>query len=354
MLLAYIVEPFLLRNGETMSQNHTHHLESVAIAESFLALGYDVDVIDYRNAAFQPNRNYSFFVSARTNFVKISERLNKDCIKIAHLDTAHFLFNNAAAFGRLLEMQERRKASAWSLKVIEKNWAPEYADYCAVLGNQFTLDTYRYAGKKMFRLPVPTPIAYPSPEKKNVDSVRKNFLWFGSGGLVHKGLDLTLEAFSRLPDFHLTVCGPIESLSEREFRQAYIKELYETDNIDTIGWVDVSSTKFLDIMSNCIGLVYPSCSEGQSGAVITCMRAGLIPIISIESGVDVQDFGTLLKDCSVDEIVRSVSKLASASPSELLKRAIRTWQYAGQHHTQSRYSKRYQEMIKTIRADALN
>ena len=241
--------------------------------------------------------------------------------------------------------------TASSLKAIEKNWAPEHADYLAVLGNQFTLDTYRYAGKTMFRLPVPSTISFSSPEKKDIESARKRFLWLGSGGLVHKGLDRVLEAFSQLPDLHLTVCGPVDAPFERQFRQIYFKELYETDNIDTIGWIDVSSSTFRDIVANCIGLVYPSCSEGQSGAVITCMQAGLIPIISYESGVDVDNFGVLLKDCSVDQIIESVSLLSSAPASALSEKALKTWQYARDHHTQGQYRSEYQQMIKSILAE---
>ena len=107
VLLAYIVEPFLLKDGEHPSQSHTHHTESLLIAQAFLNCGYNVDIIDYRNSDFSPRKDYKFFVSARTNFVKLAQRLNRNCIKIAHLDTAHFLFNNTMAYRRLLELHRR-------------------------------------------------------------------------------------------------------------------------------------------------------------------------------------------------------------------------------------------------------
>ena len=80
VLLAYIVEPFLLKAGESPSRSHTHHTESLLIAQVFLERGYDVDVIDYRNASFKPGKDYHYFVSARTNFVRLAGRLNEDCI----------------------------------------------------------------------------------------------------------------------------------------------------------------------------------------------------------------------------------------------------------------------------------
>ena len=98
VLLSYILEPFLAQPGQPISTVHNNRLESVLIAQTFLDLGYTVDVIDFRNGEFTPKKDYTFFVSARTHLATIAPRLNQDCIKIAHLDTAHFLFNNAAAY----------------------------------------------------------------------------------------------------------------------------------------------------------------------------------------------------------------------------------------------------------------
>lgn len=351
VLLAYIVKPFLLDEGESPSFAHTHHIEALSIAQAFLDLGYNVDVIDYRNREFVPTRHYAFFVSARTNFTTIAKHLNSDCIKIAHLDTAHFLFNNTAAYRRLLALQRRRGISTGSMKEIERNWAPEHADYLTVLGNEFTLGTYRYANKPMFSVPVPTPGTYASPEDKDFKHVRNRFLWLGSGGAVHKGLDLVLEACTELPDHHLTVCGPMDAPKERHFRCSYYHELYETANIHTIGWIDVGSQQFHDIARNCVGLIYPSSSEGQAGAVITCLRAGLIPLISYESGVDVHDFGIILDECTAGHIKETMLDLSNRPASELQKMAVKAWDYARRNHTPEKYIARYRQIIEEILAD---
>lgn len=348
VLLAYIVEPFLLEGEAVPSQAHTHHTESLLIAEAFLGLGYNVDVIDYRNGAFQPPKSYTFFVSARTFFVEIAARLNADCIKIAHLDTAHFLFNNASAYRRLLELQQRRGVTTQSLRVIEHNFAVEHADYLTMLGNGFTESTYKYAGKPIFPLPVPTPNVYPARYEKDYRRYRKHFLWLGSGGVVHKGLDLVLEVFSELPDYHLTVCGPLDDPGEREFRQAFHRELYETANIKTIGWVDVSSQQFEDITSRCCGLVYPSCSEGQAGSVITCLQASLIPVISYQSGVDVDDFGIILNRCSHEEIRAAVTGLSALPVDELEAMSRKAFDYARNRHSRENYLQEFRKVITAI------
>jgi len=348
VLLAYIVEPFLLKDEELPSQSHTHHTESLLIAEAFLSTGYNVDVIDYRNGAFEPIKDYTFFVSARTNFVAIAKRLNRDCIRIAHLDTAHFLFNNSAAYRRLLELQQRRGVTTTSFKFIEHNYAVENADYLTMLGNDFTKSTYDYANKPIYPLPVPTPNIYSPHYSKDFNKYRSKFLWLGSGGLVHKGLDLVLEVFSELSNHHLTVCGPLEDPCEGEFQKAYHKELYETPNIHTVGWVDVSSQQFVDIASKCSALIYPSCSEGQAGSVITCLQASLIPLVSYESGVDVKEFGVILKECSHGEIKDAIKQISSKSNQELEAMSRKAYEYARSKHTKEKYLKEFVEIITRV------
>ena len=348
VLLAYIVEPFLLEEGERPSQSHTHHTESLLLAEAFLCLGYNVDVIDYRNNAFKPEKNYTFFFSARTNFAKIAARLNLDCIKIAHLDTAHFLFNNTAAYRRLLNLQQRRGVTITSFRCIEHNTAPESADYLTVLGNGFTESTYNYSKKPIFRLPVPVANNYAPGFNKDFDQIRNRFLWLGSKGVVHKGLDLVLDVLSELPDHYLTVCGPLNDPAEREFRAAYHRELYETPNIDTVGWVDVSSQQFIDIASRCCALIYPSSSEGQSGAVITSLHASLIPLVSYESGVDVGNFGIILKDCTHDKIKDAVMKISAKKSSELEAMSRGAYEYATSRHSKENYLSEIKRIIVQI------
>ena len=89
--------------------------------------------------------------------------------------------------------------------------------------------------------------------------------------------------------------NPSSVALEKEFLREYERELYRTPNIHAVGWVNIGSQQFLDITQSCVAVVHASCAEGTVGSVITCMHAGLIPIVSYESGVDVHDFGTLLK-----------------------------------------------------------
>ncbi len=347
VLLCYVIEPFLLKEGKSIPNTHTHFWESLQIARTFLNLGYCVDVISYKNKRFTPKKDYSFFVAARTNFQRIAQLLNGDCTKIVHLDSAHWLFNGSSEYRRCLDLQQRKGATLKSFRSVKPNWSIEYADYATILGNNFTVSTYNYSQKPIFPLPVPTYNVYPWPENKNYETCRNHFLWFGGKGLVHKGLDLVLEVFAEMPDYHLTVCGPIRE--EKDFENVYYKELYKIHNIHTVGWVNVSSYEFSKITNGCIGLIYPSCSEGQSGAVVTCLQAGLIPVISYESGVDVHDFGVILKDCSIDEIKNSIRMVSSLSARELKLMSRKAWEFARANHKREKFTEEFKKAITKIK-----
>lgn len=347
VLLSYIIDPFLLEDESLISNSHTHHWESWLIAEAFLQIGYAVDVVSYLDDRFVPEKNYSLFIAARTNFERIARLLNNDCIKIAHLDTSHWLYNNSAVLKRSLDVQQSHGVSLASFKFIEYNWAIEYADYATILGNRFTADTYGYAQKPVFRIPISSCNLYDWPVEKDFEKCRNSFLWFGSKGFVHKGLDLVLDAFVRMPEYHLYVCGPIDD--EPGFQKAFGKALYNAPNIHTPGWVDVESDEFLEISGKCVGLVYPSCAEGGGGSVIQCMHAGIIPLVTPGSSVDISDeYGVIIEEFSVDAIIDKVRMTASLPAAELEQMSRKAWEFARENHTRERFFEVFKQRMQSI------
>lgn len=347
VLLSYIIDPFFLKPGQPVPNYHTHYWESLQIAKTFLDLGYCVDVISFFNDVFTPKKKYSFFIDVRWNLERLAPLLNQDCVRIMHIDTAHLLFHNAAECHRLLALQQRKGVTLRLRRFEMPNFAIEYADCATILGNEFTMSTFRYANKPLYRVPISTPVVYPWPEEKDFEACRKRFLWFGSGGLVHKGLDLVLDAFAEMPEYHLTVCGPIQN--EKDFEKAFYKELYQTPNIRTVGWIDVSSSEFIKIANNCVGIIYPSCSEGGGGAVINCMHAGLIPIVSYEASVDVNDdYGVILKASSIEEIKNSIRWISSLSGQQLKLMTRKSWEEVRANHTREKFAESYRDIVKKI------
>jgi glycosyltransferase involved in cell wall biosynthesis len=346
VLLSYRLQQFLLKKGQAPPKDHVTAWESRQIADIFLDMGYSVDVIYYEDSEFLPTKPYAFVVDVLSNIERLAPRLNSDCVKIFHVLWAHWLFNNAAEYRRLSDLRQRRGFVLKPRRQLQPNTAIDVADYATVIGNHFTLGTYKHAGKPLFPIPNSVLALYPWPEQKNFETSRKRFLWLGGAGAVHKGLDLVLEAFAAMPDCHLTVCGNIGA--EEDFRQAFCRELYRTPNIQAVDFLDVASPEFTEIARNTCGLVYPSCSEGQAASVLTCMHSGVIPIVSRESGVDVGGFGINLEKCSIEEIKTSVQTLSALPASELHQRARAAWEYARASHTREKFTEAYKNSLSEI------
>jgi glycosyltransferase involved in cell wall biosynthesis len=346
LLFSYVTNAF---TGQVVPYAHTGYWESRRMAETFADLGYAVDVISAGDAGeFRPEQEYAFFVGHRHNFDRIARLLPADCVKVLHCDVAHWLFHNTAGHKRALALQERRGVTLPVLRLQEPNSAIEHADCATVLGNEFTIATYRHANKPLYRVPISTPAIYPWPEGKDFNASRKHFLWFNSNGFVHKGLDLVLEAFASMPDYQLTVCGPIGDPVEKPFERAYFDELYRMPNIHVAGWVEDGSEEFVQIAGRCIGVISASCSEGGGGSVISCMHTGLIPVVSHETSVDTQSFGFVLRDCSIESIAESVRSLAGLPEEDLRGRARAAWEYARANHTREKFAEEYRKVALTI------
>lgn len=349
VLFSYIIDAFLLPQGTPIPKSHTNFWQSWKMAQTFVQLGYEVDVIHWTNHRFIPNENYDILVDVRRNLERLAPLVNSDCIKIFHIDTAHMLFHNAAEANRLLALQKRRGVTLNPRRFEMPNQGIEHADYGTATGNDFVLDTFAYAKKKIFKVPSPCGISMDWP-RRDWSQCRKKFLWFSSSGLVHKGLDLALEAFREMPEYALTVCAPVER--EKAFLRAYYRELYETSNIQTIGWVDIESEKFRNIATSCGAVLHLSCSEGGAPSVKTCMHAGLVPIVSYESGIDVHDYGYTLNDCSIDKIQLVVRDVGELSPDDIEKKSRAAWEYARQHYTRESFAIEYSRVITEILSEA--
>lgn len=348
-LVAHEIEALLLPADAPVPVRHNNLGEAIAMRETLLGLGFVVDVISRERRRFRPRHRYDLFVGARQNFARVAATLDPGCIRVAHLDTAHWLANNAAIFAREAALRDRRGVALDSHKFIGINRAIETADAATLLGNAWDHATYAFAGKPVFQVPNPAAVAYPWFEDKDFAAARRRFLWIGSQGFVHKGLDLVLEAFARMPDLHLTVCGPLDE--EKGFVAAFRRELFETPNIETLGWVDIASPEFAGLVGRSLALVYPSAAEACAGTVVNSMHAGLIPLASRESGVDIEaDFGDYLGD-SVAAVEAAVRRLAARPPEELAAMAARARTVARATYTREAYRAAFGAAITRILAE---
>jgi glycosyltransferase involved in cell wall biosynthesis len=341
VLLSYTTLPFVSPGS---LGGHSNRWECRRIAQIWNKKGFEVDIVDISNASFIPKKKYSYCIDVENGLERLTPLVGEKCVKIYHITSAYWKFQNDAEAKRLADIHSRRGCDLSPRRKLPPSKNIELADIASMIGNDFTESTYAFAGKKIVRIPISTTHTFPSPEGKDFERIRRNYIWLGGAGMAHKGLDLVLEAFAAMPEYSLTIFGKKDS----DFADCYKKELFETPNIRYAGMIDMGSEAFSSIIQDSLGLVFPSSSEGSSGGVVTSLHAGLIPIISRESGVDVPGFGTILQSNSIEEIQKEVRKLSSSSPEELLRRALTAWKFANEKHTKDRFSHAYEKFVDDL------
>jgi len=317
-LLNYLVKPFHL--GQESADRHSYSNESIArmMARSLNRNGYVVDVVDWLDTTFQPACDYDLFIGMTPSFQRLANLLKPDTIKIYWATRSHASFEKAALQARLDALYKRRGLSLREDELFAgiRDDGVESADAIFVIGNQQTVSTYDHLGLPTYAVTnACLPIKKPELDAKDFATARKNFLFLSSWGLVHKGLDQTLDAFSKMPDLHLWICAPLKD--DRAFLRAYRTELFDRSNIHPIGWVDLHSEKFRHLVNRCAFQLFPSCAEGMAGSVLNGMSQGLIPLITRESGIDLAS-NSYLDPCS-PELIGKVATEVSNWPSEKVR-----------------------------------
>lgn len=175
-----------------------------------------------------------------------------------------------------------------------------------VLGNDWTRNTYApYFGGPIFTLSATYNAALSQSilGAKKFNQIRKHYLWFGSTGAIHKGLDLALDVFSQHTDKVLHIAGL--SNSEKDFMDSFQKEL-SLPNIINHGFIDIASQQYENLICSCAFAIIPSCSEGCCTSLINCMCNGLIPIFTTQCGVDLKDYALEIKELTTDAVEDAV------------------------------------------------
>lgn len=347
VLVSYTTLPYLDQR-QIVLDAHTNRWECMQIASTFHKRGYTVDIIDGTDVHFVPTKTYAYFLveSGSSNGDQIIQRLNPECIKIFYGATCHWKFLNEAERLRLNDIERRRGVRLPTVRQLKPTRTWELCDVALMLGNDTTMGTYPPTKKSVTRIGLSTTHIYPSPAEKNFQRAQGHFIWFGGAGLAHKGVDLLLEAFAAMPECTLTLIGKIDPVDP--FAQAYRHEMYTLPNIKTVGWLNPSSDHFKEICANTLGLVYPSSSEGCAGSVVLCMHAGLIPIVSRESGTETGDFGITLKEKSVACIQEAVRALLHEHTDKLRERAVHTWEYARVRHTREQFAQTFATFVGSL------
>lgn len=183
-----------------------------------------------------------------------------------------------------------------------------------------------------------------NPEKlnNNISQIRNNFVVFGCTGFIHKGIDILLDAFKELPNQNLFIYGIHKG------EKALFNALKSPNTYDC-GFINVTSPEFLtNIVQKSLFVILPSCSEGMSSGVATCMCHGLIPIITNECGFDENINIEVLPDYRVETVREVISKLNKCSDEELEERRKQVLKYSTEQFSLNHYTESFRSCFEEI------
>lgn len=344
VLISYTVLPFL-----THKNTHTNASESRVIADIFKSLEFNVDIIHYNNPIEIDYKKYHLIFGFGEPF-ESSFKQKKNLQRIYYATGAHVCHQNYAEIRRIEEVNIKYHSNILPRRLVPWNWSlsTSLSDCLIVIGNKWTQSTYsRYTRKEVFPINATALINKNSLNIiREIDKTKKSFLWFGSSGLVHKGLDLCLEYFSKHPDLSLHICGPMEN-DFKEVFESYLKK----ENIYYHGFTNVSSQKFIDIVSKCSFAILPTCSEGQATALLTAMGAGLIAITTKYSGIDIVKYGILINGLNLESLADSVEKAVKFEDEKLIVLSSEIQEYISKNHTLDEFYRNMKNIISNILND---
>ena len=177
---------------------------------------------------------------------------------------------------------------------------------------------------------------------ETIDNNRYNFLWFGSTGFIHKGLDLLIDTFKELPNFTLNCYGI-------DHREVPLFNLTKNKNTINHGNINVLSDDFYkQIILKHNFVLFPSCSEGMSTAIATCMAHGLIPIITKECGIETIPSIIEFQSIDIKTIKKTIMQTLEMSKDEILLRRKECYNYARKNYSLKNFDEQFRNIMDSI------
>ena len=349
-LVSYITDPF--RNGINLS--HTNSFESMEIGKAINEAGFNVDIANYDYEGRVDYSKYEFIFGFGEPLINSFYKREKKVNTVYYGTGMHINTQNNNSLIRVMEVFDKK--GVWlpgSGRIVDKSWSiqTKLVDAMVLLGNEEVTKTYSpYFKGKIYNIPASFYNIINFAEiisSKDFNNAKKHFLWFGSSGLIHKGLDLLLEIFSKRVDINLHICGPLED--EPEFKHTFFNELFKTANIHYHGFISLNSAIFKELLQKCAFVIFPSCSEGGSPSVLNvCGNGGLVPLLSKDASIDTNDFGFIFEKINIESITAIIEKVIKLPDQEIKDRSIKCYDVISKKHNQTNFASELRKCINEI------
>ena len=208
--------------------------------------------------------------------------------------------------GRLIDFMDRSTNNPNELQTSLK-----MCDAIFYHGHDYTFKSYSDIDIKKFRIvsPIRENIQVSIGQLKNKYKTKDSFLFYAGSGMLHKGLDVVIEAFIKNPELTLFIATLTE---EKIFTDFY--NLSDIKNIHYLYSIKSDSKKMKDICGKCGFIISASCWDADPVSIAEGMRYGLVPIVTCETDND-NRYSIVMDDYNVETISQAIKK-ASKLPTD--------------------------------------
>jgi len=348
MCLVSYDERYIKTNNVELNRGHSSKWESREIALIFSRLGYNVDIINWQDNSFIPQKKYNIIFDIHHNLSRLAPYLPQKTIKLLHSTGSFPEYAAHRELDRVDNLIKRKKKYYSPKRICDTVYfkrSAEIANAISLFGTEYTKNTFPEQFQNKITL---LPVTFSLTSQKDINQpLGDEFLWFYGSGAVHKGLDILLDIFLENQNYKLNVVGNLES--EKDFMEIYNHELKGLSNIEYHGFLDPLSDKFKQIIQRCFAFIAPSCSESTSTAAVTCLIAGLYPIYSIDNGVTLPDStGYLLKNCSHEEIWKAIRLVSDYSEKDIKNDIKQIIDFVSKKHSRENFTFEMTRFLKKI------
>lgn len=343
ILICYLANGYFINMENSLGRTVLY--EIFKIIKVFSELGYCIDIIDCNDInaiKLLSEKKYDLIFGFGESFYQVT-KLQPEAISILYMTENHPNFSYTEEKKRLdyFYLRHEKRATLQRSGIFYKLYHldKKYSQVITVSDVEPLMHQYR----KPYSI-FPTGIINPqfNYKIKNHQLSRKNFLWLGSKGAIHKGLDLLIDIFKNRDDITLHICG----LTKQDKKMLGIPK---RKNIVEYGHIDIKSEIFLKIIETCSYTILPSCSEGFATSITTGMLHGLIPIVMKNTGFNkLGENAIFLNDYKIEYINEMLNALSNELPEKLDIFSKKVFDFARENLTLSEFEKNFRIIIRQI------
>jgi hypothetical protein len=343
-VIIYLTANHLI-NWEEHSKGRTIPLEIFKILETFIDLGYSIDIAgcnDVLALELLKSKHYDIIFGFGEVFYQLTN-FQPLATSILYMTENHPDFSYQEEMKRLDYFKERHKKT---IKITRSGvfYKPYHLDklysYVITMSETKPLEKQYSNPFTIF----PTGIInrnYVFGYKDHKGS-RNHFLWLGSAGVIHKGLDLLIDVFEKRNDIVLHICG----ISKED---NVLLTIPKRSNIINYGHININSDLFLNINNLCSFIILPSCSEACSTSITTGMLHGLIPIVMKDAGFNrLGENAIFLNDFKIEYLTYRLKEIADSDFKELEILSKRVYDFAHQNFLIDVFEENFKQIMQTI------